>query len=99
VFGVMAGASRIIWSGYGHLLPCAGTCFEAGLRRGDGQVHRLMRMRLGGWTDGVYYGLMGNKCLACGKQAPYYFINHAIKYSNINSITILVTCHVRRNYR
>jgi len=47
----------------------------------------------------MYYGLMGNKCLACGKQAPCYFINHAIKYSNISFITILAICHVRRNYK
>ena len=46
-----------------------------------------------------YYGRKGNNCLACGKQAPCYFINHAIRYSNINFITILITYHVRRNYK
>jgi len=49
-------------------------------------------------THEMYYGLMGNKSLACGKPTPYYNINHAIKYSNNNLITILVTCHARRNY-
>jgi len=46
-----------------------------------------------------YYGRKGNNCLTCEKQATCYFINHAIKYSNIYSTTVLVTCHIRRNYK
>jgi hypothetical protein len=52
-----------------------------------------------GGTYQMYYGLKGNKCLACGKPTPCYNINHAIKYSNNNFATVLVTCHARRNYK
>jgi hypothetical protein len=47
----------------------------------------------------VYYGLMGNKCLAYGRPAPCYFINHGIKYGIINFITMFVTCCIRHNYK
>jgi hypothetical protein len=53
-------------------------------------LHNLVRY--------IYYGLKGNKCLACGKPAPYYNINHAIKYNNNNFITVLISCYARRNY-
>lgn len=46
-----------------------------------------------------YYGRKGNNYLACEKQTPSYFINHAINYSRINFITVLITYYIRRNYK